>query len=338
MKPDRRRLILHVGPPKTGTSAVQHVLRGHSAPNVYYPPIGLWYDGAHHGLVFNFFKDYRRPDTQPGDGEAMLWEIAGRCRDFDGTTVLSSEHFLDYDFEDFTRQLLTLLGRDAPAVEIVFVCRDHFERASSLYSQHIQDPYVDESRSPGEYLVGNAGSLTYMPVLERLRACGFPLHVMSYHPSEAFLPAFLDYIGFAWNDEFLQYRRNLSLSIKALVAMLAIKQVFRGMEERNLCRALVRNMPGCFGDSQFVFDPAATQAVVPLFERDRALLAAEHGLHLPPKKEAWDQDRFGLTERELAEIEAVFEGLGLAGRMIIERARRYQRNAFVPAAETHYAG
>ena len=50
-----RTLYLHVGPRKTGTSALQHILRNHDNSIVVYPKVGLWGDGSHHGLVFRFF-------------------------------------------------------------------------------------------------------------------------------------------------------------------------------------------------------------------------------------------------------------------------------------------
>lgn len=63
MPPGPRRLLIHVGPPKTGTSAVQHYLRSEATPGLIYPEAGRWADGAHHNLVFNFFEDRSCPEV-----------------------------------------------------------------------------------------------------------------------------------------------------------------------------------------------------------------------------------------------------------------------------------
>ena len=53
----KRKLYIHAGPPKTGTSALQYVLRDHDGSAVYYPKAGQWDDGSHHNLVLNFYGD-----------------------------------------------------------------------------------------------------------------------------------------------------------------------------------------------------------------------------------------------------------------------------------------
>jgi hypothetical protein len=74
------KVFIHVGPPKTGTSAVQHVMRTHDNSQVLYPKVGLWADGSHHNLAFNFYQDFQRPEAVRSDIVAMFALIGVRVR------------------------------------------------------------------------------------------------------------------------------------------------------------------------------------------------------------------------------------------------------------------
>ena len=55
---------MHVGPAKTGRSAIQHALVTAEDGPFSYPKVGLWSDGSHHNLVFSVFPQDRRPEAK----------------------------------------------------------------------------------------------------------------------------------------------------------------------------------------------------------------------------------------------------------------------------------
>jgi len=75
-----RTLFFHVGPAKTGTSAVQYVLQRHDNSAVIYPKVGLWADGSHHNLVLNYFGEYGRPEVVREDPAELLARIGKEAR------------------------------------------------------------------------------------------------------------------------------------------------------------------------------------------------------------------------------------------------------------------
>ena len=103
------RLFIHAGPHKTGTSAIQHILRGHDDSVVYYPKRGLWADGAHHGLVFNLYQDFARPEVERLDLETVWTDIAAGARACVKSTLVSSELLYDRDPRPFFDAMLAAL-------------------------------------------------------------------------------------------------------------------------------------------------------------------------------------------------------------------------------------
>src|SRR5450432_1492183 len=86
-----RTLFLHVGPAKTGTSAIQAVLRSRRDCGVFYPKTDLWSDCAHHNLILNFMGNHNRPELVRRDAGEMLDEIGEEVRKSDQDILISSE-------------------------------------------------------------------------------------------------------------------------------------------------------------------------------------------------------------------------------------------------------
>ncbi|OYV34417.1 MAG: hypothetical protein B7Z80_21270 [Rhodospirillales bacterium 20-64-7] len=318
-----RRLILHAGPPKTGTTAVQEILAKSGDPSVFYPRVGLWHDGAHHNLVFNFYQDFARPEVERQDPQAMFAQIGAQARASTGNIVISSEAFGGRDVGAFLRALLPHFGGMRLETEILLVCRDHFARAASLYNQYVKDETSAETREPGAVLIDNAEGYTYQRLIEQFQASGFPVRVMNYHPAQDFLPRFFERIGFAGATEIKNERHNVSLSIKGLIATLAANRVARSVADRQrLFTALMRDEVAFFAPSLFIFDAAAVAAARPVFERDRQYLEQNFGLALP-EIEAEPPCAFFLTPQMFEDIVAVTHDLGAEGEAIVDDARRY---------------
>jgi hypothetical protein len=104
-------LFIHVGPPKTGTSAIQHLLRSHDDSVVIYPKTALWADGSHHNLAFNFYADFRWPEVVRIDTEAVFDQIAAQAHGTGRNIVISSERLLSTDIGRFITALRSRLDK-----------------------------------------------------------------------------------------------------------------------------------------------------------------------------------------------------------------------------------
>ncbi len=319
----RRKLFIHAGPTKTGTSAIQSVLREHDNSVVIYPKVGLWGDGAHHNLVFNFYADQTRPEIVHEDVGAMFAQIAREAQESDRNIVISSEVLGGRKApRKFVRALLAQLGTEFEA-EILLGVREHFERAASIYNQRVKDGVICERRGPDEFLAAHFANMLYAPMLARLKPTEFRIVPVCYHPAETFVPRFLARLGFASHQAGHPGRRNVSLSVKGLVATLAANRVAPSREERDRMFEALRCMPGFFGPSRFIFTRDTASSVETHFAADRLALRDAFALAL----EAPDIGRsvcvFQISGTEFEEIAAVTAGLGETGRALRDEARPF---------------
>jgi hypothetical protein len=320
-----RKLFVHVGPAKTGTSAIQYVLSRQDNTQLVYPKIGLWADGSHHNLVFNFFGDYRRPEVVRENATELLARIRDDAAKAPGNVVISSENFAGRDAGSFINALRSALGGLVDQAEIIFVCREHISLAASLYNQSVKDFFSCERRSPNEFLRERALFMRYRPEIERLQQTGFPVRVINYHPSDDLVLRFLRYVGFTALEGVKNEARNVSLSVKGLIGTLAVNNTAGSAEERADGFAALRKMRKFFAPSRFIFAPQTMQVVEPLLAEDRQYLHERFGIELPVPASGEMEDMFHLSASELQEIEAACVPLGGQARKIIDFAARYLR-------------
>lgn len=321
-----RRLIIHVGPPKTGTTAVQQLFLDRPDLGVTYPRVGLWADGAHHNLVFNFFGDARRPELVRADPDAQFNEVAQLAAANGQDLLISSESLVGHEVGTFTRALLARLGPGWEA-ELLFVCREHYDWAASLYNQSVKDPAMREGRSPGAYLCDSPHRFCLRPMIERMADSGFPLRVLNYHPAADFVPRFLAAIGLAVPADLAVARRNISLGMVGLVAMLATKQVVQSEVEASAFFQALRGMKGLFASAPLIFEPADMARAAPVFAADRAWLEASHGVLLPGVELAQRESRFFLSHAEFEQVAARFRPLGGQAETILALLGQHVRPA-----------
>lgn len=316
-----RKLYLHVGPAKTGTSAVQSLLSSDDHAGLIYPKVGLWADGSHHNLVFNYCGDAHRPEIARAEPAELLARIGEETRARSGSVVISSELLANgVDTRKFAEAMLSFLEPADWSTEILFVAREHFERAASCYNQDVKDSVTMERREPDDYLRQEARELCYAPMLERCLASG-PTTVVNYHPADTFVQRFLAAIGCRPADLQPQ-RRNVSLSTKALIATLAANRVARGAAERAPIFAALRRLRRFRSPSRPLFSPAARRQVEDLFAGDRLYLAERFGVELPSPDPA-AVDEFRLSRDDLDDIARVTHELGELGAAVVEHATRY---------------
>lgn len=317
-----RKLYLHLGLAKTGTSAVQHILRDHDGSIVCYPKVGLWSDGSHHNLVLNFFGDCKRPEMVREDVEQLFARIGEEARASERNLVISSEILAGRrDIGDFIAALQRRLGD--VRVELLICVREHFERAASAYNQRVKDAIFGERRDPDLFLAGHTRALCYGNLLRRLRRSGFEAAVINYHPAENCVARVLTHLGFAAHQIPPVPVRNMSLSRKALVAMLAVNRIAVSPEQRNQLVTLLRGLSGFFAPSTFIFGPEAAAESERKFALDRKFLRRQFGIRLPAPGFPVSGNIFVIDEREFEEIETVARELGAAGAALRDSLRPY---------------
>ena len=316
----KRTLFIHVGPPKTGTSAIQSVLRDHDNEYLLYPKIGLWHDGSHHNLVFSFFHDESRPEARLEKAELIFDHIAEIARRVSLDIVISSEALSNRDLSEFILDLSSCLEIEQDCIEILVVCREHFERAASLYNQALKDPIFREARLPSEYLVQNGDGFCYLPMLRRLSQPGYKVTIINYHPEHDFVERFLAHIGFPKESVPPMRRANVSLSLKALISTLAANKIARSVDHRNYLFDRLRMMKGFYAPSRFLFDFRSTNSAIKYFNEDSAYLMSEYGVALPRRDLESQKNEFFITNKDLEEISAVCSALGSDGEFILSLA------------------
>lgn len=229
-----RRLILHAGPHKTGTSAIQAVLRERQFEAFYYPRSGQWPDGAHHNLVFSLIPELRRPDAEVLEPAVLLEQLKAELAAVQHDTLLISSEFLSLGCAARVVTWLVEQGIAQPdGIRALLVERELRSRAASLYNQAVKDPYVGETRSPKEWLAEEEAKLRLEPMVADLQVAGLEVEVLPYAPAESLVQRLLVAAGARQEElpEQVQWT-NISMSEPVLMALLEVNRTVSDPEER----------------------------------------------------------------------------------------------------------
>jgi len=320
-----RKLFLHVGPAKTGTSAVQDVLRRHDGSIVIYPKIGLWADGSHHNLVLNYFGEFNRPEVVRENPAELLARVGNETRGSTRDIVISSEVLAGRkDIAGFVAALERQIG-ESLRVECVAVVREHFERAASLYNQRVKDAVTRETRDPDVFLAEQARSLCYANLVKRLRHTGFGLSVLNYHPAESCVERVLALFAFPQTNALNHPPRNVSLSRATLVASLAANRIVGSGEKRDRFVDALRQMPEIQAPSASIFNAEAVLAADRRFGKDRNFLLRRFGIEFQLPDFSEQRFPFGIDATEFEHICKIARQFGDFGRDVVEAIRPYIR-------------
>ena len=327
-----RTLYLHVGPRKTGTSAIQGFLARHDNSVVFYPKLGGGGAGAHHELVRAFSRKLARGRRRTARLERLFIKLEAEARHSHRNVVISSES-LDMEEADvgaFARALKRRLSGPME-VEIIVACREHFARAASWYNKRMRGTgddsqrNLDQRRLPDEFLLSHAQEICYAPLVNRLRATGFKVTALNYHPPENWTQRFLLHIGFA-SDQIPEIGfRHVGLSTKALIANVAANRALASSSRRRDYLKAFKRMDESKSPSQFIFSRDCAKKADALFSGDRKFLEEEYGIRFNPPDPETAENMFYITKAELDEIAAAAMSVGSEGKDIAAYARRYLR-------------
>jgi hypothetical protein len=138
-----KRLILHIGSHKTGTSVVQRAAHEHRDAlldqGVLYPKTGQWHDKSHHKWAFAFWKNEGGPDTLKELMADLKAELDSLPSDPD-TLFLSSEILEKVPLDLKLRPtLVDVLSQLAEEIECVYFVRRQDLLLESVFKQWVKD-------------------------------------------------------------------------------------------------------------------------------------------------------------------------------------------------------
>jgi hypothetical protein len=145
------RLIVHIGPRKTGTTYLQRVLQQLSpslkADGVLYPiDYRAQEDYNHVGAVADLTHNEESKDSNRWAGkDGSIWrDLATAVNSWDGTAIISAE-MIGGLRPDAARRLLD--GLSAPTVDIIITMRDLGRILPSSWQQHVRNTHTQDYKA-----------------------------------------------------------------------------------------------------------------------------------------------------------------------------------------------
>ncbi|MFK7751702.1 MAG: hypothetical protein AB8B51_04060 [Sedimentitalea sp.] len=226
-----RRLILHCGPPKTGTSALQAHLIAAPPTGLTYPETGRWPDGAHHLLTFSFKGIGQRGAIEIPPWDSLHRTLVHELDQIQGDVILSSELLDPQTTPEFLNAVQNAVNEPFETVQTLVVLRHPLERSASDYNQNIKDPVIWEKRFPDKYLRETAQNHRLAGYVKKWTNCACPPTFVSYHPADTLLGRIMDAMGHPQTLETAP-RRNRSINGFGVVALLAAHRLDLAPEAR----------------------------------------------------------------------------------------------------------
>jgi hypothetical protein len=300
-------------------------MQAHDNSIVIYPKVGLWAGGSHHNLIFNFYGESPKAHPRSVQDPVLLFEEIGREARNSTLDVLISSEWLARrnDVGKFVQGLMPYLGSTPLEVEILFVCREHFERAASLYAHGLKGW---EKRDPDQFLLEESKHFCYAPLAQKLSNSGLKVTALNYHPSHDCVARFLRYIGFPHLRIPEISERNVALNPRGLIATLAANRIVNSNKSKRLVRNSLTTMAEPFSSSQFIFGPDAGEIAGRSFMADREFLEDNYGIKLPARCPELEPNGFSIDREDLEYIADALRDLGPQAKAIVDIASRYLRD------------
>lgn len=224
----KRRLYIHLGPSKTGTSAIQGFFRDQVPTSILYPETGRWPDGSHHKLFFAFDGK-----TQYGTIDIPTW--VQLCQELDKEILSSQKDILissELSSLAFVKALVSLLSKHELDIHLILTVRNPLERAASSYNQEVKDTVIGLAENPDEFLLKRKMNFCFKPLYEKWCVLNLPLIVIPYKNELPLIQRFSAAIGL--NIEVLDTKKrpNKSIGGAALLAILIANKLLNNETQR----------------------------------------------------------------------------------------------------------
>lgn len=269
------KLILHVGPHKSGSSAIQHCLRSGQFEQFYYPSTGQWPDGSHHCLVFSMIRELTREGCDLEPQETYIENLRHELQHNQCPHLLISSEFLGLNGEYAERLARKLVKAGLISAsschDAILVSREHVLRASSLFNQAVKDPVIGETRSPDQYLKEEAAVMCYKPLVNSFRSFNFSVDAVAYEPADNLVQRFLQKLGASEAEcPLAASTRNVGLCRTVMLGMLAVNRAMATVEDRLQFFAALKTIRPAFRRSDNIFSDEALHGVLKIFSDDAA--------------------------------------------------------------------
>jgi hypothetical protein len=134
--PERTRVFLHVGSPKTGTTFLQNVLwsqRERAREQGLLLPLGRFHD---HFLATLDVRGLAGRDPHPPQAVGSWDRVAAEALDWPGSVLISHELFAGATGEQASRAVASLTGR--AEVHVVVTARDLVRQLTAEWQEHVK--------------------------------------------------------------------------------------------------------------------------------------------------------------------------------------------------------
>jgi len=164
----KKTIYLHIGWPKTGTSAIQQFLVRNfeilkNKYDLFYPDYGRWVDGSHHNIAFALRENPYCKMKSEMEQYQYLKELKSLVLNSNCNKILlSSECFNLYDSKVFQD-----LFCNSFEIKIICYLRDHDEYIESIYGQNVRDPFFREKQPFKIFLDSFKEKLFYSKTLQQ---------------------------------------------------------------------------------------------------------------------------------------------------------------------------
>lgn len=304
----RRKLFIHLGPSKTGTSAIQGFFRDCCSKSILYPETGRWSDASHHKLVFAHEGKHKH-----GLIDIPLW--ADLSEQLDKEISHSTQDILissELSTLGFVKGLITSLKKYQFEISLILVVRNPLERAASAYNQHVKDEVVGLTDNPDEFLLNKKTDFSFKNLYEKWQSLNLPIIAIPYKDELPLIVRFCKSIDAKVDTFDNEKYPNKSMGGSALLTILIANKLLRTETQRRTFFTQLRQDESfkIWKGNSFPFSKSASDIFFNAVKSDidwvvDKFCLADHSLN------ATKQCAFSLSESDIQDIYRVLDNANL---------------------------